>query len=148
MFDSYEPLTGMSVEMETSATADVAGRGWNSVSMQCGSEFELRKLEDVLQLASFEYSLISVCAIDKKGMRPSFWGGQCLILEENMTFATESIESLLYVIKGKIVFHQPHGLLSHHSNYGTNKWHMSTDVESPRWLTKRWFVGRSFRIAT
>lgn len=98
MFDTYEPIMNTKVEMGTKATATVAGRGSITVKMQCGNGFKLRKLEGVLHVPSFEYSLPSVSAIDKKGMKTTFWGGKCVIHKDDVTVVTGFLEGHLYVI--------------------------------------------------
>ena len=99
MFKTYEPVTNMNVEMGTKATADVAGKGSIVLSMQCGSEFKVRKLEDVLHVPTFEYSLLSVSALDRKGMMTTFGGGECIIHKKGVTVATGYLEGPLYVMK-------------------------------------------------
>ncbi len=101
MFATYEPITDMSVEMGTKATADVAGRGTVILSMKCGSEFKVRKLEKVLHVPTFEFSLLSVSTLDKRGMMTTFGGGECIIHKDGETIATGSLETTLYVIRTK-----------------------------------------------
>ncbi len=101
IFDSYEPVTDMNVEMGTKATADVAGKGSIIISMECGSDFQVRKLEDVLHVPSFEYSLLSVSSLDHKGMMTTFGGGECIIHNKGVTVATGFLEGPLYVIHTK-----------------------------------------------
>ena len=101
MFKTYEPVTNMNVEMGTKATADVVGRGTIILSMQCGSDFKVRKLEEVLHVPTFEYSLLSVSALDKKGMMTTFGGGECVIHNRGTTIATGSLTGPLYIIRAK-----------------------------------------------
>lgn len=97
----------MNVEMGTMATADVAGRWSITLSMECCSDFETRKLNDVLHVPSFEYSLPSVSAADKKGMKTTFGAGECVIHRNSRTIATRRLEGLLYVIQTKMTSQKP-----------------------------------------
>ena len=72
LFETYEDLTDATVEMGTKATTEVAARGSITLSMQGGSSFEVRKLKNVLHMPSFEYSLLSVSALDKNGIQTTF----------------------------------------------------------------------------
>lgn len=103
MFDTYEPVTNMNVEMGTKATAEVAGRGTIILNMQCGSDFTGRKLENVLHVPSFEYSLLSVSAADQKGIKTTFGRGKCIIHKDDVTVATGFLDGPLYVIRTKNV---------------------------------------------
>ena len=91
-------VSDSNVEMGTKATTKVVGRGSITLKLQCGSSFELRKLENVLHIPSFEYSLLSVSALDKKGMDTTFGNGQCVIRKGSLTVATGTLEGSLYVI--------------------------------------------------
>ena len=101
MFDTYTTAEDMNVEMGTKATAKVAGYGSITLKMKCGSDFKVRKLEDVLHVPSFEYSLLSVSSIDKKGMKTTFGGGSCMIHKDGIQIATGSLGGTLYVIECK-----------------------------------------------
>ncbi len=101
MFETYEPVTDMSVEMGTKATANVSGRGSIIVSMGCGSDYKVRKLAGVLHVPKFEYSLLSVSALDRRGMMTTFGGGECIIHNKSLTIATGVLEDTLYVIHTK-----------------------------------------------
>jgi len=41
--------------------------------------FETRKLENVLHITDFEYSLLSVSAMDKKGITTTYANGEVII---------------------------------------------------------------------
>ena len=75
LFKTYEYLPNASFEMGTKATTEVVGRGDITLKMQCGSTIEMRKLENVLHIPSFEYSLLSVSAMDKRKMKVTFGDG-------------------------------------------------------------------------
>ena len=98
LFDTYEPVTDANVEMGTKATTKVIGKGSIVLRIQCGTSFKLRRLEDVLHIPSFEYSLLSVSTMDKKGMKTTFGDGKCVIHKSSMTVATGYLEGSLYVI--------------------------------------------------
>ena len=103
MFDTYNLITETTVEMGTKETAKVAGKGTITLGLECGSEFKVRKLENVLHVPSFEYSLLSVSAIDKKGMKTTFGGGECVIHKNGFTIATGCLKGPLYEIHAKRV---------------------------------------------
>lgn len=63
LFELYEPMKSMKVGMDIKAVAVVAGRETSSLKMQYNKEFIYRKLEDVLHVLLFEYSLLSVSSI-------------------------------------------------------------------------------------
>ena len=61
-----------SVEMGTKATTKVVGCGNITLKIQCGPSFQIGKFENVLHIPSFEYSLLPVSALDKKGIQTTF----------------------------------------------------------------------------
>ena len=99
LFDTYENVSDASVEMGTKATTKVVGCGSITLNMQYGSSYRLRKLENVLHIPSFEYSLLSVSAMDKKGMKATFGDAKCVIHKGSFTVADGSLEGSLYVMQ-------------------------------------------------
>ena len=98
LFDTYESVLNANVEMGTKATTKVTGKGSVTLKLQCGSSYETRKLENVLHIPSFEYSLLSVSAMDKKGMKTIFGDGQCVIVKDSLEIADGFLEGSLYVV--------------------------------------------------
>lgn len=77
MVHCYKTVTDMSVEIGTKDTVHFAGDGSVSVSMQRGLEYVVRILEGGCHILTFEFSLIFVSAVDKKGMQTRFVIAQC-----------------------------------------------------------------------
>ena len=92
LFHTYENVSNESVEMGTKDTAQVVGRGTVILKLQCGSPFETRKLDNVLHVPNFEYSLLSVSAMDKKGIKTTFANGEVLIQKGKVIVATGKIK--------------------------------------------------------
>ena len=103
MFHEYESAKDMTVEMGTKATAEVVGKGSVVLDMQCGADYSTRRLDNVLHVPSFEYNLLSVSAIDKKGMSTTFGDGKVVIQKDGLTVATGSLDGTLYVMQTKQV---------------------------------------------
>ena len=103
LFETYELLPDANVEMGTKATTKVVGRGDITLKIQCESSFQVRKLENVLHIPSFEYSLLSVSALDKKGMQTTFGDGKCVIQKGSMVIATGTLNGSLYFVNTKKV---------------------------------------------
>jgi len=102
-FHTYESVSNGTVEMGTKDTAQVAGKGTVILQMKCGSTFETRKLENVLHIPDFEYSLLSVSAMDKKGISTTFANGDVSIRKGDTNVATGKLNGSLYVIETKPV---------------------------------------------
>ena len=98
MFDTYESIADASVEMGTKCTTKVVGRGSITTKIQCGSSFEIRKLENVLHVPSFGYSLLSVSTMDKKGFRTTFGDKKCVVSKGSSILASGKLDGSLYVI--------------------------------------------------
>lgn len=78
----------MNVKMGTKVAANAAGKDSSVINMECRSDFQVQKLEDVLHVFSFKKSLISVSSLDQKGMRTTLGGGKCIIRKKSVTVAT------------------------------------------------------------
>ena len=103
LFETYEVLTDATVEMGTRATTKVAERGSRTLRMQCGSSFGVRKLKNVLNLPSFEYSLLSVRTLDKNRIQTTFGDGKCGIQNDSLIVATGSLNGSSYVVNTKSI---------------------------------------------
>lgn len=101
LFCTYERVSGMNVEMGTKAKADVVGRGDVNVKVTVGSETSYCRLQNVLHIPTFEYSLISVGQMDRNGIRTSFENGRCEIAHNNKIVATGLLRGSLYVLKAQ-----------------------------------------------
>ena len=92
LFHTYETLSNGSVDMGTKDNERVVGRGTVILRLQCGSSFETRKLENVLHVPNFEYSLLSVSGMDQKGYNNHLLKGEVIIHKDEVIVATEKLK--------------------------------------------------------
>ena len=97
-FVSYHPLNDASVEMGTKAQTRVAGRGNVLVMLSVNGRREKCLLQDVLHVPEFEYSLLSVSALDVKGVETLFNMGRCEMSRNGMVVATGTLRGSLYLL--------------------------------------------------
>ena len=103
LFDTYESVSNANVEMGTKATTGVVGKGSVILKLKCDSSYEFRKLQNVLHIPSFEYSLLSVGEMDKKGMTTTFGNGHCVITKGSSIIASGYLDGSLHVINTQTV---------------------------------------------
>jgi len=104
-------VSNETVEMGTKDTAQVVGRGTVILKLQCGSSFETRKLENVLHVPDFEYSLWSVSAMDKKDSTATFENGKVILQTGKVIVATAISKGSLHEIEAKPLKHPPENAL-------------------------------------
>jgi len=99
VFSTYTTIANASVEMGTRDSAAAVGRGDVIIKIQSGSSTVQCKLENVLHVPSFKYSLISVSTMDKKGLRTTFENGYCEISRAGKALVRGTTYKGLYILK-------------------------------------------------
>ena len=130
-FVSYRPLNDASVEMGTKAQTRVAGRGNVLVMINVNGRTERCFLQDVLHVPEFEYSLISVSAMDNKGIRTTFQNGTCEMMRGNRVVAMGTLQESLYLLNlaahtknGTQTMQSPNAHVVHSANVvSLTRWH-------------------------
>ena len=101
LFINYRPVSNASVETGTKQRVSAVGCGDILLSIKCHSTFVNCKLQDVLYVPSFEYSLLSVSALDRKGIKTNFGNQKCEIRKGPKLVATGKLEGCLYTLETK-----------------------------------------------
>ena len=97
-FITYKPMNNASVEMGTKAKTHVEGRGNVLLSLNVNGQIKKCFLQDTLHVPEFEYSLISVSAMDNRGISTEFAEGQCRMVRGSKVVATGSLKGSLYIL--------------------------------------------------
>ena len=120
LFVSYTPLSNATVEMGTTAKTKVEGRGDVFITLNLNGEPRKCLLKDVLYVPDFEYNLISVSTMDKRGMHSTFGGGKCRLSCKGETLATGTLGGSLYYLDVM----KPDDAVVHSANVATmTRWH-------------------------
>ena len=126
-FISYESLSDSTVEMGTKAQARVAGRGNVLVMINVNGRVEQTVLQGALHVPDFEYSLMSVSAMDLRGIDTLFTNGRCEMSKGGRVVALGTLKGSLYLLE------QATHLEVERARSNTRKVHSANVVSLSRW---------------
>ena len=97
-FKKYSAVSGVFVEMGTKAKTEVAGRGDIAITLAADGQSRECLLKDVLHVPEFEYSLLSVSALDRRGVKTTFSNGNLALHKGDTIIGTGELVGSLYIL--------------------------------------------------
>ena len=119
-FAKYNSVSGASVEMGTRAKTEVVGSGDIVITLSADGHSEKCRLKDVLHVPEFEYSLLSISTLDRRGIATTFGNGKFVMRKGTRVVGTGKLVGSLYVLDTV----EPKKHFTHKANVATLKlWH-------------------------
>lgn len=99
---SYADQINSSIKVGNAVKVNVLGRGDVTLSVKIGFVTRLVKMEEVLHVPNFKFTLLSVKVMDRERLQTVFSNGTCRVFSGDRTVLTALLKDSLYVLDAVI----------------------------------------------